>query len=190
MKPLRTFIAIDIGGDLSAALPDLLSPCRALPVRATWVSRENLHITLKFLGDVLPERIPAVSQVLFDCAESTVAFSLQTTGWGAFPNWRSPRVLWLGLDVPSGHPLRDLNKQVEVRLMRLGFARENRPFRPHITLGYVKSPRNTQLLMDYFQDLPSPSVRFEVGEFRLVKSELTAGGPIYETLDHFPFSRG
>lgn len=102
-----------------------------LPVR--WVEPDNLHITLKFLGELRPERLQAVEETLARVAEGTAPFTLNLSGFGAFPTIRRPRVIWLGVDATP--ELRCLKQDLEWALSDCGFDAETRAFHPHLTLG-------------------------------------------------------
>lgn len=102
-----------------------------LPVR--WVDPENFHVTLKFLGEVRPERIPAIEAALQKVGRATASFPLGLGGFGAFPTIRRPRVLWLG--VHATPELRCLKQDLEWTLSEVGFEPETRAFHPHLTLG-------------------------------------------------------
>lgn len=102
-----------------------------IPVR--WIDLENYHVTLKFLGDVHPDRIPTVETAMSRVAETTKVFSTQLSGFGAFPTIRRPRVIWLGVD--PNPELRCLKQDLEWGLGDAGFEAETRAFHPHITIG-------------------------------------------------------
>jgi 2'-5' RNA ligase len=102
-----------------------------LPVR--WVSPDAYHVTLKFLGDVRPERVAGIEAALGRVAESTAPFALDLGGFGAFPTIRNPRVVWLGVD--ASPELRCLKQDLEWGLVDSGFEAETRAFHPHLTLG-------------------------------------------------------
>ncbi|GMV04738.1 MAG: RNA 2',3'-cyclic phosphodiesterase [Gemmatimonadota bacterium] len=102
-----------------------------MPVR--WVDPDNLHVTLKFLGEVRPERVGAVEETLARVAQGTPPFPLALAGFGAFPTIRRPRVIWLGVDATP--ELRCLKQDLEWALADCGFEAETRAFHPHLTLG-------------------------------------------------------
>lgn len=102
-----------------------------IPVR--WVDPDNFHITLKFLGEVRPERIAAIEEALGRVGDSTAPFTLGLRGFGAFPTIRKPRVIWLGVE--ASPELRCLKQDVEWALSDCGFEPETRAFHPHVTLG-------------------------------------------------------
>jgi 2'-5' RNA ligase len=151
-----------------------------LPVR--WVEPDNFHVTLKFLGEVHPDRVERVEAVLERVARATGAFEVQTRGFGAFPTIRRPSVIWLGVD-PSP-VLRCLKQDIEWALATCGFERETRAFHPHLTLGRSSEESGggafrglDELVagMDY-------SGTFKVRNLDLMKSQLSKQGPRYSVL--------
>lgn len=102
-----------------------------LPVR--WVDPDNLHVTLKFLGEVRPDRVETVEETLTRVAQGTAPFPLTLSGFGAFPTIRRPRVIWLGVE--ASPELRCLKQDLEWALSDCGFDAETRAFHPHLTLG-------------------------------------------------------
>lgn len=130
---MRIFIALNLNKKERQRVLRAARPLRdeELPVR--WVEEDNLHLTLKFLGEVRAERVPAVEEAMARVGEGTAAFTLTLGGFGAFPTIRRPRVLWLGADASPA--LRCLKQDLEWGLTDCGFEAETRAFHPHMTLG-------------------------------------------------------
>jgi 2'-5' RNA ligase len=130
---MRTFIALNLPKKELQRIHRSVRLLReeGLPVR--WVEPDDLHITLKFLGEVRPEMMPRIEATVADVAASTPPFTLTLGGFGAFPTLRRPRVIWLGAE--AAPELRCLKQDLEWDLAELGFERENRAFHPHLTLG-------------------------------------------------------
>ena len=130
---MRTFIALNIPRKERQRIWRAVEPLRerGLPVR--WVEADNLHLTLKFLGEVRPERLGEVEAAVSGVASSTEPFSLGLGGFGAFPTLRKPRVIWLGVEATP--ELRCLKQDLEWALADCGFEAETRDFHPHLTLG-------------------------------------------------------
>jgi 2'-5' RNA ligase len=146
-----------------------------------WEHAAKLHFTLKFLGDVSEEMVSTVEASLRATAERAAAFSAAFGGMGCFPSPKRPRVIWAGLR-QGGDEMRLLQRSVEGELKLLGFRPEQRPFRPHMTVGRVKR-RVTPV------DLSSctlPPDQFEIGEVILKKSTLTPKGSYYDDLCRCP----
>ena len=133
---MRTFVAIDLDAGLKRSLEDLVRKLRRSGADVRWIDSRGMHLTLKFLGEVAPEALPAVIQAVREAVSGQARFPLVLRGTGTFPEGRSPRVLWMGAaEEPS---LMGLQKAVEFALEPQGYPAEARPFHPHLTLGRVK----------------------------------------------------
>lgn len=170
----RLFIAIPIPGHLMQALGGLASPSdRGL----RWVPPRNLHLTLRFLGDVREEDVAQVDRAIARTVpDHAAAFSLTAQGLGAFPNLHSPRVIWCGLqgDLPA---LLTLRQRLEHELQRTGFSADERPFRPHITLARLRAMGTWPARLDSWRDRIFG--HWTVDRLQLVESHLTPNGPHY-----------
>jgi 2'-5' RNA ligase len=138
-ETLRTFIAIPLSPLVIAKLGDaqraLRRKCSEQAV--SWVKPENIHLTLFFLGDILPERQSPVEAALSVVARNVRPFTFSVQGAGAFPNLNRPRVIWVGLEEPTGQ-LALLHRAVNEAMANVGFQPEDRRFSPHLTLGRVR----------------------------------------------------
>ncbi len=136
---MRTFVAIDLGPAIKDRLAAFVFRLKPLGGDIKWVSRESMHLTLKFLGEIDETRAAAVTDALGAVCAGGTSFPLACRGTGIFPpGSKSPRVLWVGVE--AGPELGLLQEEIEAACGRLGFERETRPFKPHLTLGRVKSP--------------------------------------------------
>lgn len=135
---MRTFIALNIPPDDRQALHDATRPIREAVGDASWVAADNLHLTLKFLGEVDEARAVQVGQHLASIGVAHRPLTLEVAGAGVFPNFRAPRIVWMGVAPDSKLEL--LHHDVERGCEALGFGAEARAFRPHITLGRLKAP--------------------------------------------------
>jgi 2'-5' RNA ligase len=152
---------------------------QGLPVK--WVGANNLHITLKFLGEVPMEAKNRIEPLLKEIADNTPPFSAKLQGIGCFPNARRPRVIWIGVEQGSGN-FELLARTIEESLSNCGFAREKR-FHSHLTIGRVRNSCNIdRILKEMFISEP-----FDVNEFVIFKSTLTPQGAIYKALNNYPF---
>jgi 2'-5' RNA ligase len=133
---VRAFIAIDLEPGLKSALEALVRSLEATRAEVRWARPNGTHLTLKFLGEIDGSRAGQVTEALEHVARRHKSFGLRLEGTGAFPNESSPRVLWVGVTADPG--LAELQDDLEKALEVAGFPREERPFKPHLTLGRVK----------------------------------------------------
>jgi RNA 2',3'-cyclic 3'-phosphodiesterase len=155
-----------------------------------WLSPDSLHITLKFIGQVVDNNVSKIQRVLTICASEVAPFSLSTAGSGVFPSSRRPSVFWLGL-TGGVEPLQALAGALDAGLKEVGIATEPRPYRAHVTLGRLASDRKgyPALATDFtrhFADFPNLS--FPVRSFQLVQSHLESTGSRYEILTDYPLT--
>ena len=135
---MRTFVAIDLAPDLKITMEALIRNIKKGAKGVKWVNSSGMHLTLKFLGDITPEKAGDIIGLLKTIAEKHSAFPLQLKGTGTFPpgRKRGTRVIWAG--IPETSELMALDEEMEAGFERIGFPREDRPFHPHMTLGRVK----------------------------------------------------
>ena len=167
-----------VRGKLGAAIDDLKPTARDV----SWVATGNLHLTLKFLGAVAEERGEAVARALAGAVAGVGAFDAQVEGLGAFPSAARPRVVWAGVTAGAG-TMGDLAGRVDEALATLGFAREARPFSPHITLGRVRQPGRIPALTEALGDAAGRGFGcLRVVRVSLMRSELSPRGARYTEL--------
>jgi 2'-5' RNA ligase len=183
---VRTFIALELSERLKEGILTLRASLRGRGVRASWVRPGAMHLTLKFLGDVQERELDGVFGAVRRAAEGVPPFRFETTGLGAFPSPRRPRVIWLGVEPRD--ELYDLAEAVEVELSDLGFPRERRPFRPHITIGRIRDPRGSGDISGALADLGGLREVVEVREVRVMKSTLLPSGAVHEVLEAAPLA--
>ena len=149
----------------------------------SWVKLENLHYTLKFLGELGEDGARRAGEAAREAADSLAAFDVALGAAGAFPNARHARALWLGCD-QGAREFVDLARRVDTALTQRGFDREKRAFSPHLTIGRVREVGHdwTAALASCASLAAEPAARFRVGEVRVVRSTLSPKGSIYETL--------
>lgn len=184
---MRTFIAIELPEDIRAGLQREIDALKSLPGgRAVrWVSASGIHLTLKFLGEVAPSRIEGIQDTMNAVAAAQSPFELSIRGIGSFPNNRRPRVVWVGVEDPSGSLART-QKALEDRLSELGFEREDRSFHPHLTLGRVRREASATEAQELGESLAGAVAR-EIGNLRveelsLMRSELRPTGAVYSRM--------
>jgi RNA 2',3'-cyclic 3'-phosphodiesterase len=178
---MRTFIAIPLPDECKALLVSMQQELRTHGADVRWVAVPSIHLTLKFLGEVEPERIAEMSEALTAVSKSNQQFQLRLHGLGCFPNQKNPRVIWCGVGGEID-ALLQLQQKVETACVALGFAREERDFRPHLTLGRVTGKRNLQPLIDYIKIGSGLECSFTANHFNVYKSVLKPQGAIYTVL--------
>ena len=181
---MRAFIAIELPASIREALAREQARFRAASADARWTRPEGIHLTLKFLGDISAQQEAQVKDALgrLDRVET---FTVRVEGFGVFPNAKSPRVFWAGLEAPPA--LDRLAAQVESAMARLGFPPEGRPFKPHLTLARFKMPRPQRELERLVAAEDNPTLgSFEVSEFFLWESKLSPQGAEYLKVARFP----
>jgi 2'-5' RNA ligase len=181
---MRAFIAIDLPESIRAALRRQQASFRSASPDARWTQPEGTHLTLKFLGEISDAKVREVSESLknLDRFES---FKVGLKGFGFFPDAQRPRVFWAGVEAPAS--LSQLVEQVEEAMRRIGFAREERPFRPHLTLARFRVPQPQPALQALLTEQGEQELgNFEVSEFFLFESKLSPQGAQYRKLERFP----
>jgi RNA 2',3'-cyclic 3'-phosphodiesterase len=171
----RTFIAIELPPRVRARVAQHIVCLRQeLPdVRASWSREDNLHLTLKFLGDVLVSDIPKVSDAVASATKSVSGFELIFSDCGTFPPHGRPGVLWIGTQA-SG--LQALHAAVEAELAEAGFPRESRPFHPHLTIARLRPSQGAGQLAELHKSLGFAPIDFDVSEVVVFRSELLKDG--------------
>ncbi len=181
---MRAFIAIDLPDPVRAALAKAQESFRRLCSDARWTRPDGIHLTLKFLGQISDARVTQVNEALSN-AGAFEPFSIEVAGFGFFPNARRPRVFWAGVAAPPA--LAELGARVEVEMEKIGFAREERDFSPHLTLARFKDSRPQPELSSAVAAAAASSVgKFEVSEFFLFESKLSPHGAQYQKVVRFP----
>jgi len=152
---------------------------RVAPVR--WTAADSFHVTLKFLGNVDPARVPAVSEALRIAARQSPPFELALQGFGAFPDWRRPRIFWVGAEAPG---INVLQRVVEDEIGPLGFPGEARPFHPHVTVGRASRdlPRGDAAELARMSDRFDYSARLRIETVELMQSHTTPNGSRYSVV--------
>ncbi|MFC1549628.1 RNA 2',3'-cyclic phosphodiesterase [Nitrospirota bacterium] len=181
---LRTFIAIEVPENVRSAIIEALGPLRKLlPDPVKWVGPDNIHLTLKFLGDTPEEKIRGIEAAMARAAGALEPMEVAVSGAGAFPNLRRPSVIWAGLNCPPA--LLELKKRIESELASLGFEEDSRVFSPHLTVGRVrrgaKIPRR-RLAAEIERLEKITFGAMDIREIVLMKSDLRPGSPVYTKL--------
>jgi RNA 2',3'-cyclic 3'-phosphodiesterase len=183
---IRAFLAIELPDDLRSGLAQVQEELKRSRADVRWVAPGNIHLTLKFFGNVPDDEIDGLAQAAREAAAETAPLRLKATVAGAFPSPTAPRVVWLGLGGDLV-PLTQLFYRLEKAFAALGYPPEGRAFNPHLTLGRVKSPANRERLAKMLAKLPPVDwPPFEVKELILFQSVLSPKGSTYTPLQLIP----
>jgi len=191
---VRCFVAIDLPQSLKEQLNSLIDGLKQADKgrKVRWVRLDGIHLTLKFLGEVAPERIPEIIETVnIALGQPEIElFDLLVGKLGVFPNLNAPRVIWVGVD-GNLKALNQLQKAIETALNPLGFPPEDRPFSPHLTLGRVpdigfEEKRKLGLIIQNYEGQTSFGSLL-VEEAVLMQSELASDGAIYTLMQSFRF---
>jgi len=183
---LRSFIAIELPPEVQKAITRATSSIqKALPKPLVrWVTEQNIHLTLKFLGEVSPSNLEGLAEALKVESSQHPCFELSIGKLGAFPNTRRARVIWIGLEAPP--ELQNLQHGVEAVAARLGYPAEERPFSAHLTIGRVGQNASATDLARIRTELEGcrvgPLARLTVDSLHIFKSDLQPAGSIYTHL--------
>lgn len=183
---MRLFVAISLTTEVRGSFSALLEELRPLAPRAKWVQVENLHLTLKFLGEVAPAKLDPIRSPL-SAIRSESGVTLECRGLGFFPNDRNPRVFWAGVEASPN--LKPLAAKIDIAMNKLGFPLETRAFAPHLTLARFNEP----VMPPKFRAGVAEKSTLNFGslkaaEFHLVQSKLKSTGAEYTILQSFPFA--
>jgi 2'-5' RNA ligase len=189
MSRTRTFIAVEVSDLVRSRAADLMSRLRSSDVKVSWVAPANMHITLKFLGDQPDDAVAAICQAVRTGAAGVPSFDFRCRAAGAFPSVERPRTLWLG--VADGlAEFQALHAAIDGALAKQRFSKDRQQFRPHLTLGRVRSagPPLQQLanVLRTLHDFDGGTT--EVDEVTVFSSELTRSGATYEVLARAPLA--
>ncbi len=183
---MRLFVALEIPSAVRENLAALLNSLRGLSPQTRWVRPENLHATLKFIGEVPEAKLADIRRALAG-ARSDQPVALDFRGLGFFPNEKHPRVFWAGIEASPN--LKTLAADIEKATENLGIAREQRPFSPHLTLARFEPPRLPKKLRAAIQENATREFgSLRTNQFRLIESKLKPSGAEYTTLESFPFA--
>lgn len=186
MAAIRSFIALPSSSELKRTLQDIQAQLIEERADVKWEAPDKLHVTLKFLGNVEPERLTALAESLAIAASAARAFPLTYGSVGAFPDLVYPKVIWIGAETSIA--LTSLQKLVEQACGQLGIPKETRIFHPHITLGRVKGSTNLARLTAKLKSITFDPIVTGCSEILLIKSDLHPTGSVYTTLKSFPLN--
>lgn len=184
---MRTFIAANFDASLREHIYATAAPLREVAPSVAWVASHLLHVTLKFLGEQNAEFVAALASSLRTVGRTQAPLTVQLRGYGAFPNFRAPRVVWMGGEGDRA-ALETLAKTIDDACATLGLAREERPFRAHVTLGRVKRllGRGEARRLEHAAALRHEAFPWHVRSVDIMRSDLGGSGPTYTVLQSVP----
>ncbi len=179
---MRTFIAIELSDEIRSSLLQIESHLKYSGADVKWVDVGNIHLTLKFLGDITEEKCEKIKSILDEIAKNSKSFEISIKDIGTFPNINYPRVIWVGLDKGSSES-KALAERIEEETLKVGAQKEARPFAPHLTIGRVRSPKNKEVLKEKIESYQLSAISCQlIKSIALFQSTLTPKGPIYTKL--------
>src|SRR6266576_1447092 len=179
----RVFCAIALPRDLHERLTAHINRIRdTVPdARASWSRADNIHLTLKFLGEVSLLQVEKLSEAASRSVEDFATFKIVLEQTGLFPTHGSPRVLWIGVNDLEGK-LAELNARLEDETAKSGFQKEPRPFHPHLTLARLRKPQHARTLASAHRAIEYEPAEIVVSELLVIRSELSSTGSHYTTI--------
>jgi 2'-5' RNA ligase len=188
MSPtIRTFIALELPPSVISLLEKVQDDLKSMKIRAKWVRPENIHLTLKFLGNINPDDIDNIGGAMMDAVDDFAGINLVARGVGVFPGIKRPRVIWVGLGGQI-QLLFAMQRALEDNLEALGFRKEKRPFKGHLTLGRIRQTIDPSMIHQIMREYATlPSEKFTVRRIILFKSDLKPTGAVYSQLQQAVF---
>lgn len=181
-QTIRTFIALELPPPVRLLLHKAQQELKRFKIRARWVRPENIHLTLKFLGDINPDHIDKIGAAMAGAAIEFPPVTLTVRGIGVFPGIKRPRVIWMGLggDIRS---LLALQSRLEQELAEAEFPKDKRSFKAHLTLGRLKQSVNPAVIRQMISEYATlSSDEFVCNQVILFKSDLKPSGAVYSKL--------
>lgn len=180
---MRLFIALPLSSSVENNLAVIIDKLKSYGGKVKWVTPEQIHITVRFLGETEKGQAPLIKKMLDKVASKYDSFDLSIDRIGGFPNLNKPRVIWTGFtDNDQINIMARMVKEVEYDIRRLGFEPDEKRFRPHLTLGRVKISEGLDDLLETIKSFQMKPIPVKLDKLRLYKSTLTSQGPIYECL--------
>ncbi|MFA4854491.1 MAG: RNA 2',3'-cyclic phosphodiesterase [Candidatus Omnitrophota bacterium] len=187
---MRAFIAIELPASIKDALSKIQDELKAVLPKVNWVKPQNLHLTLKFLGEISPGQLDAIKHIITEVSQGTAVFKIKLDDLGVFPDLRQARTIWIGINQDT------IAKQIagllETKVAGIGIAKEKREFSSHITIGRIKIPLNPvdleRELKKAKNDVVYANMEFNTGGITLFKSVLGPAGAAYTVLKEANFT--
>ncbi len=175
---MRAFIAFNLPSSVKERLKNIQDLFKKCDLKAKWVEPHNLHLTLKFLGNIKEEKINSIKEILKKIGDQFYKLEVALIDFGFFPSSSNPRVFFVSIDKEEELTL--IAQELEKELTSLGFPQEKK-FKSHITLARIKEKKNIHLLKEKIKEVKLED-RFTLSEIALFESILTPQGPIYEEI--------
>jgi len=186
---MRLFIAVDLDKENKKNLSSLIYELGEIEGKIKWVTLENIHLTLKFIGNTQENAIEKIRAIISDTVKKYSLFKMGLSGLGCFPNIKHPSVFWVGIKEGKGH-LASLAKDLDEALSKIGLEKEKKDFSAHVTLARIDFLKNINLFQEKISKIDFSSKKLiDVAEVLLFESILTPRGPIYKKLFSFPLNR-
>ena len=183
MSQLRAFLAIDVDEDLKAKMYKIIKQFKQIDANIKYVDLENLHLTLKFFGDIDTEGIDLLSSKIAGVVSNFDNFTVKIKGCGAFPNTKRIKVIWLGID--EDEIIKKLHDELDKEFVKLGFDKDKK-FSSHLTIGRMRNAKGKEKVKSTIEEFKEVEIgEMTVDKIVLKKSTLTPQGPIYEDLEIF-----
>ena len=180
MEKARSFIALNLNSEIKEYLISLQANLNVPETRIKWVEKNNLHLTMKFLGYISLEQTELIKSILKGITSRYNPFIIKlSSNIGTFPAYKMPRIIWVGIREGISE-LKELYNSIEINLSKKGFPREDKDFSGHITIGRVKFIKNKANFIQILKRIKINNLLQEVGSIDLMESELTPNGPIYK----------
>ena len=178
---IRTFIAIELPVEVKRVVRQIQDQLGGSIEGIKWVKQENIHLSVKFLGNVEENGINDIATAVKNAVKESSVMNLKTGHLGAFPNEKRPRILWLGVEGDVREFI-SMSKNCELELAKLGYEIDARENKPHITIGRIRSSKKQKGVINILKDIPVESILFRVDALKLMRSELNINGAVYTNL--------
>lgn len=180
---MRAFIAIELPPQIKESLGRLQEQLKLSGADVKWVNPQNIHLTLKFLGERDDKKIAAIKDILEEAVKNKTAFEAGIGSLGAFPKTDAPRVIWVGIG-KGEEQIKEIAEELDTLISRTGIPKVDRAYAAHITLGRTRSGRNQEGLArqikELAQSIAAGNLEFAVAGLTLFESTLTPSGPVYK----------
>lgn len=179
---IRTFLSVPIPNKVHSLRDKLQNTVNTHGSKISWIRKGNIHLTLKFIGDVPEDDVEKISHTIKDIITSTPSMEFDISGTGCFPKKSRPRILWLGINGDLT-PLQDLVRNINETLDPLGYPKEDHDYVPHLTLARVKYPQKHTPNISTFLHTEYEPIKLHINKIHFMRSELFFKGSVYTILD-------